>query len=66
MNTDQIVKSWKDQDYVHALSAAERALVPENPVGLTELSDEDLMGVNGGNNTTIIVATIIITITVTL
>lgn len=52
MNTDQIVKSWKDEDYANALNAAEQALLPENPVGLMELSDEDLLGVNGATDVT--------------
>ena len=56
MNSNQIVKSWKDQDYMHALSTAEQALVPENPVCLMELSDEDLLGVNGGQVSTYSVA----------
>jgi mersacidin/lichenicidin family type 2 lantibiotic len=63
MNTDQIVKSWKDEDYMSTLGAAEQALLPENPVGLMELSDEELLGINGAtpiNLTTVIEITIII------
>jgi mersacidin/lichenicidin family type 2 lantibiotic len=64
MNTEQIVKSWKDEDYVHELSAAEQALLPESPAGLMELSDEDLLGVNGASlPTSVIVTIIVITLT---
>jgi mersacidin/lichenicidin family type 2 lantibiotic len=60
MNTDQIVKSWKDEDFVHGLSAAEQALLPESPAGLMELSDEEMLGINGAS----IPATVIITISI--
>ena len=62
MNTDQIVKSWKDQSYSHALSTAEQALLPENPAGLMELSDEDLLGINGASLPVTVVITISISI----
>jgi len=62
MNTDQIVKSWKDQHYSHALSTAEQTLLPENPAGLMELSDEEIMGVSGGNWVNSVVLTVTIAI----
>jgi mersacidin/lichenicidin family type 2 lantibiotic len=62
MNTDQIVKSWKDQHYSDALSTAEQALLPENPAGLMELSDEDLLGINGASLPVTVVITISISI----
>jgi mersacidin/lichenicidin family type 2 lantibiotic len=66
MNTDEIVKSWKDEDYMNALSAAEQALLPENPVGLMELSDEDLLGINGGSAPMSVVVASAVSIAVTI
>jgi mersacidin/lichenicidin family type 2 lantibiotic len=46
-----IIRAWKDEEYRLSLSAAERALLPENPVGLIELADEDLNIAAGGTHT---------------
>jgi mersacidin/lichenicidin family type 2 lantibiotic len=48
MNVSKIVKAWKDDEYRQGLSAAELAMLPENPAGLLELTDEDLGEVAGG------------------
>ena len=45
-----IVKAWKDDAYRSSLSEAERAMLPENPAGVVELSDEELEGIAGGAN----------------
>jgi mersacidin/lichenicidin family type 2 lantibiotic len=50
MNPEQIVRSWKNEDYRLSLSVDEQALLPENPAGLIELSDEDLLGIGGGDD----------------
>ncbi len=49
MTNQEIVRSWKDEDYLMNLSGRERAFLPENPAGLTELTDEDLLNVDGGS-----------------
>lgn len=49
MNISTIVKAWKDNEYRQNLSAAELAMLPENPAGLLELTDEDLAKVAGGH-----------------
>lgn len=46
--TIDIVRAWKDAEYRESLSDEELALVPENPVGEVELTDEDLLNVTGG------------------
>jgi mersacidin/lichenicidin family type 2 lantibiotic len=51
MTTEQIVRSWKDEEYSVGLSEEEKALLPDNPAGLTEISDEELLGVEGGSDT---------------
>jgi mersacidin/lichenicidin family type 2 lantibiotic len=67
MNTDQIVKSWKDDEYAQSLGAAEQALLPENPVGLIELTDEELLGINGASvPVSVIVLTVVFVVTVTI
>ena len=49
MTNQEIVRSWKDEDYLSNLSGGERAFLPDNPAGLTELTDEDLLDVDGGS-----------------
>ncbi|HKI01919.1 MAG TPA: mersacidin/lichenicidin family type 2 lantibiotic [Thermoanaerobaculia bacterium] len=43
-----IARALKDKGYYNSLNDAERALVPENPVGSIELSDADLENASGG------------------
>jgi mersacidin/lichenicidin family type 2 lantibiotic len=45
-----IIKAWKDADFREELTAEERALIPENPAGLVELTDEALSDVVGGGS----------------
>jgi mersacidin/lichenicidin family type 2 lantibiotic len=47
MSNIDIIRAWKDESYRLSLSAAERALLPENPAGPVELSDADLTGAGG-------------------
>jgi len=49
MTNQEIVRSWKDEDYLLSLGRQERAYLPDNPAGLTELTDEDLLNVDGGS-----------------
>lgn len=52
-----IVRAWKDAEYRKTLNATELSLVPENPVGAVDISEEeaaDIMGMTsncGGSNT---------------
>ncbi|HMD61401.1 MAG TPA: mersacidin/lichenicidin family type 2 lantibiotic [Opitutaceae bacterium] len=48
MSIKNIIRAWKDEDYRRSLSEAERALLPEHPAGLIELSGAEMDGVNGG------------------
>jgi mersacidin/lichenicidin family type 2 lantibiotic len=50
MTSDEIVSSWKNEDYRLSLSIDEQALLPENPAGLIELSDQELLGIDGGTS----------------
>lgn len=46
MTTENIIRAWKDEEYRAQLSEAEMALLPENPAGLLELTDEALDAVS--------------------
>lgn len=50
MNSEAIVRAWKDPTFRASLSPQERAEVPENPSGLplNEMDDSDLGKVQGG------------------
>jgi mersacidin/lichenicidin family type 2 lantibiotic len=48
MNSTEIVRSWKDEDYRLSLGAREQTLLPDSPVGIVALSDEELSEVGGG------------------
>lgn len=43
-----IIRAWKDEDYYSNLDEEELRLLPENPAGIIELSDEQMEGVSGG------------------
>ena len=49
MSIKNIIRAWKDEDYRLNLSEAERALLPEHPAGLIELSGAEMDGVVGGS-----------------
>jgi mersacidin/lichenicidin family type 2 lantibiotic len=65
MTTTQIVRSWKDEDYFATLSVEEQALLPKNPAGLIELTDEELLGVDGGSDSAL-VCSVVLTIGITI
>jgi len=48
MRSEEIVRSWKDEEYQLGLSDKERALLPDNPAGVIELNDADLYVIDGG------------------
>src|SRR4051812_40434635 len=37
-----VIRAWKDAEYRESLSEADRAALPENPAGMTEVSDAEL------------------------
>jgi mersacidin/lichenicidin family type 2 lantibiotic len=45
-----IVRAWRDAEYLAELTDEERALIPENPAGLVQLTDEALDNVVGGGS----------------
>jgi len=48
MDKVDVIRAWKDQDYRDSLTEEQKAQLPENPVGLIELTDEDMSSVSGG------------------
>lgn len=48
MSKTNIVRAWKDEEFRNSLSDAEREMIPENPAGLMELTDEALDVIAGG------------------
>ena len=42
MRNIDIVRAWKDAEYRETLSKEERALMPNHPAGLIELTDAEL------------------------
>jgi mersacidin/lichenicidin family type 2 lantibiotic len=47
MDNEQIIRAWKDEEYRSALGETESALLPENPAGIVDISDESLGKVGG-------------------
>jgi mersacidin/lichenicidin family type 2 lantibiotic len=43
-----IIRAWKDEEYRLSLSDEERSLLPDNPAGPMELSDDELDLIIGG------------------
>jgi mersacidin/lichenicidin family type 2 lantibiotic len=41
MTNQEIIRAWKDESYLSSLSAQQRALLPESPIGLIELSEPE-------------------------
>jgi len=52
MSYRDIIRAWKDPNFRNSLNAAQRALIPDNPAGLIELSDDDLKHAAGGASAT--------------
>jgi mersacidin/lichenicidin family type 2 lantibiotic len=42
MSLENIIRAWKDEAFRNNLGEKERALLPEHPAELVELTDEDL------------------------
>jgi mersacidin/lichenicidin family type 2 lantibiotic len=43
-----VVRAWKDEEYANSLTDLQKAMLPANPAGILELSDQDLHGASGG------------------
>lgn len=65
MDKKDIVRAWRDPDYYQSLTDAERAVMPDHPAGIVELSDRELNGVTGGE-VAVITGQIVETVCVTI
>ena len=65
MSTPDVIRGWKDEDYRQSLSVEQRAMLPQHPAGVIELSDEEL-DIAGGTVTTTTISTIITVLTPTV
>jgi mersacidin/lichenicidin family type 2 lantibiotic len=50
MSHENIIRAWKDADFRNSLSEEQRALLPEHPAGMVELTDTQLGKAAGGKN----------------
>jgi mersacidin/lichenicidin family type 2 lantibiotic len=64
MSNANIIRAWKDPVYRNSLSEKERAMLPENPAGMIELTDSQLEQASGGLRPSI-VCTYVCTLTCT-
>ena len=68
MSPDKIIRAWKDEEFRRKLGSRQRSLLPENPAGIIELSDDELTLANGGTEDEAAIGTTVtipITVTVT-
>lgn len=52
MSNFDIIRAWKDEEFRNSLSEEQRLMLPENPAGLIELSDEEMQSLAGGDSYT--------------
>ncbi len=48
MSKIDVIHAWKDEEFFLSLSDQERSMIPESPAGAVELTDADLVSVEGG------------------
>ena len=48
MTRHQIIQAWRDADFYDGLDSRQRIRVPQSPVGLPTLADDDLLIASGG------------------
>ena len=51
MSQGDIIRAWKDAKFRRRLSEAELALLPPNPAGALEVSDENIKEASGMSST---------------
>ncbi|MDJ0572976.1 MAG: mersacidin/lichenicidin family type 2 lantibiotic [Pleurocapsa sp. MO_192.B19] len=49
MSNNDIIRAWKNEEYLDSLSEEQRSSLPENPAGIVELSDADMEIIAGGD-----------------
>lgn len=51
MSNEDIINAWRDEEYRASLDEAQRAALPESPIGPIDLSESDLEEIEGGTTT---------------
>jgi mersacidin/lichenicidin family type 2 lantibiotic len=65
MSLNHIIESWRDDEYRESLDAETRSLLPANPAGELELSDEELAALDGAEQSVSLSVTITVSLTYT-
>lgn len=50
MSQENIIRAWKDADFHNSLSRDTKTVLPDNPAGLIQLNDADLISIGGGDS----------------
>lgn len=50
MSSENIIRAWKDENFRNSLNEEQRALLPDHPAGMVELTDGQLGRAAGGKN----------------
>ncbi len=50
MSKLDIIRAWKDDEYANSLTDVQRAMLPQNPAGIIELTDRELDAAAGGTH----------------
>jgi len=53
MRKEIVIRAWRDEEFREEMAAADRAALPESPVGLVDVRDEALRSVVGGGGLSI-------------
>lgn len=58
MSIDEIIRAWKDPRYRESLSSKEQELLPENPAGFMELTEDEQNTLVAGTTMPVVCTTI--------
>ncbi|HLZ59646.1 MAG TPA: mersacidin/lichenicidin family type 2 lantibiotic [Ktedonosporobacter sp.] len=50
MSVDHIINAWRDEEYRESLDFEQRASLLESPIGAIDLSEEELIEIQGGGS----------------
>ena len=48
MSTEHIIRAWRDEEYREALSTGQSEILPESPVGVIDLTEDEMAEAEGG------------------
>lgn len=62
MSIENIINAWRDEEYRESLDDAQRAELPESPIGPIDLSEDELEDVDGGSQSILTAITIAVSV----